>query len=139
MTVHLPTGWEPRRVGANLELPPRPIANPTDLLNWLSSWITRYQLRSGAVKSPPQLVATAPSRPDRKTRAARVSPEASGFIDLCREMRNARRALGEWNIMGAPRWDGDPPRDWTDEERMNAARANLVELRDWLRSRPTKA
>ena len=135
MTVHLPTGWEPRRVGANLELPARPIANPADLMNWLSSWITRYQRRPVGATAPAQLVSAVPVRPDRKTRAARVSTETGGFVDLCREMRNARRALGEWNILGAPRWDGDPPRDWTDEERMNSARANLVELRDWLRAR----
>lgn len=139
MTIHLPTGWEPRRVGANLELPARPISNPNDLLNWLSSWITRYQTRNGAGKPPAHLVSVAPARSDRKTRAARVPTEASGFIDLCREMRNARRALGEWNITGAPRWDGDPPRDWTDEERMNSARANLVELRDWLRAQPVNS
>jgi hypothetical protein len=139
MTTHLPTGWEPRRVGANLELPGRPISTSADLVQWLSSWIARHSRRQAGVKEPVDLVCAVPLRPDRKSRSTHISPDACGFVDLCREMRNARRALGEWGITGAPRWDGDPPRDWTDEERLSSATANLVELRDWLRSRTMKS
>jgi hypothetical protein len=140
MTVLLPTGWEPRRVGANLEFPDKPISSPVQLMHWLSYWIARRIRWKAKLQSQPEMAVAHKSPPLRMPRTVRVQPhDACDFIDLCREMRNARRALGEWDINGAPRWDGDPPRDWTDEERLNSAIANMVELRDWLRSRATNA